>query len=146
MSTRTVHTGYTVGPTIPATEEPWPIQWERDPSVLACEFHEWESCLLAADGLHRTRVEEVVRCRHCHAPRCGHNVDADPCVMVRHHHPEPHVLASQCEIPWRDDKIAQHYGWVKGIPACTASTCPHGWDHFATDIPPASLPDPEGNQ
>lgn len=45
----------------------------------------WENCLLAADGIHRTRIEEVIRCQACHAPRCGHSVDDDPCMLVRHH-------------------------------------------------------------
>jgi hypothetical protein len=122
---RTVHVGYQVGPILPADESPWPIGWEHDAMVLACDHSRWESCLLAADGRHRTRVEEVVRCVDCHAPRCGHTADPDPCIEVRHHH-GPHVPASI--IPaWRDDRIAQHFGWVKGIPACTETTCPHGW-------------------
>lgn len=125
---RTVHVGYEVGPLIPATESPWPIGWESDPTVVLCDEergHKWESCLLAADGLHRVRVEEVVRCGWCHAPRCGHTGDPDPCIEVRHHS-GPHVPASIVPA-WRDDRIAQHFGWVKGIPACTETTCTHSW-------------------
>ncbi len=123
---RTIHTGYEVGPTIPATEDPWPIQWETSPECRDCDHPHWESCLLEADGLHRVSVAEVVRCILCHAPRCGHTIDSDPCIEVRHHE-GPHIFASQIQRAWRDDPIAQHYGWVEGIPACTERTCTHGW-------------------
>lgn len=85
--------GYTVGPTLPATEEPWPVQWEQDPRIDDGHPHQWECVLLAADGVHRTRIEEVVRCSVCLAPRCGHSIDPDPC-MERRHHSGLHVYLS----------------------------------------------------
>ena len=77
--------GYRIGPTIPADESPWPIQWEQDPRIDDGHAHDWENCLLAADGQHRTRIEEVVRCAVCLVPRCGHSIDEDPCMERRHH-------------------------------------------------------------
>ena len=78
-------TGYVVGPTLAPDERPWPLMWESDPRIDNGHGHIWETCLLSADGKHRVRVEEVVRCMVCHAPRCGHSVDRNPC-MERHHH------------------------------------------------------------
>jgi hypothetical protein len=130
---RTVHVGYEVGPTLGPEESPWSYLWEQDPKVRECFHTRWETCLLAADGLHRVRVEEVVRCVECHAPRCGHTTDEDPCIEVRHHD-GPHVPAS-CIPAWRDDPIARHFGWVKGIPACTERTCTHGWGIAAEETP-----------
>jgi hypothetical protein len=102
-----------VGPALAADERPWPLGWERDPQVAACP-HEWETVLLAADGLHRTRTEEVVRCRDCHAPRCGHTVDPDPCDLVRHHD-GPHfpVSAHPPMRPFEEDPIAIRHGWTR---------------------------------
>lgn len=89
--------GYSIGPTIPATEDPWPIGWEQDPRIDDGHAHEWESCLLAADGQHRTRIEEVVRCATCHAPRCGSSTDPDPCMKRRHHRDCHRMLSGRRE-------------------------------------------------
>jgi hypothetical protein len=90
--------GYTMGPTLAPDESPWPTMWEQDdPTVDACPHSTWECCLLAADGLHRTRIEEVVRCVECHAPRCGHSMDEDPCMLVRHHRGLHFALSGQTE-------------------------------------------------
>lgn len=86
------HRCYLVGPTLPADERPWPTMWEQEPDECE-EAHDWELVLLAADGQHRVRIEEVVRCRDCHKPRCGHSIDADPCILVRHH-PGDHLLCA----------------------------------------------------
>jgi hypothetical protein len=80
--------GYTVGPTLPYPERPWPIGWETDPRIDDGHLHEWETVLLAPGP--GQRVEEVVRCVTCHAPRCGASVEADPC-MERRHHRCPHL-------------------------------------------------------
>lgn len=85
--------GYQVGPTLAPDEPPWPTGWEQDPRIDDGHAHDWETCLLAADGRKRTRVEEVVRCSVCHAPRCGHSIDPDPC-MERRHHRGLHVYLS----------------------------------------------------
>ena len=81
--------GYTVGPTIPAGEPPWPSGWEQTPAIDDGHQHRWESCLLAAvddEGQRRRyRVEEVVRCAVCMAPRCGDSTAPDPCMKRRHH-------------------------------------------------------------
>jgi len=74
--------GYKVGPTLTPDEQPWPTLWEQDPRIDDGHPHEWESVLLGAD--HR-RVEEVVRCATCNAPRCGSSTDPDPCMERRHH-------------------------------------------------------------
>lgn len=74
--------GYKVGPTLAPGEPPWPVGWEQDPRVDDGHAHDWETVLLGAD--HR-RVEEVVRCAVCHAPRCGHSRDTNPCMERRHH-------------------------------------------------------------
>lgn len=119
--------GYSVGPTLAAGEAPWPLGWESDPAVVECG-HEWETVLLAADGLHRALMEEVVRCSECHAPRCGHSTDDDPCDLERHHD-GPHfpMSAHPPPKPWHEDPIARHFGWVSGVPACSDSPCVHGW-------------------
>jgi hypothetical protein len=66
------------GPTLAEGEAPFPLGWEQVDDT--CE-HEWETVLLLVGR----RVEEVVRCEHCHAPRCGHVHDDDPCMKRRHH-------------------------------------------------------------
>lgn len=71
--------GYKVGPTLAEGEAPWPIMWEQSEHLDDHE-HVWETVLL-----HGYRVEEVVRCSSCHAPRCGHVHDDDPCMERRHH-------------------------------------------------------------
>jgi hypothetical protein len=76
--------GYTVGPTLAPDERPWPILWEQSPTLDDCD-HTWESVLLAADGLYRARIDEVIRCSVCHTPRCGYVHDDDPCMLRRHH-------------------------------------------------------------
>lgn len=78
-------TGYRVGPTLAPDEPPWPLGWEQDPRIDDGHEHEWETVLLAADGLHRTRIEECVRCAACHCPRCGHSTETYPCLERRHH-------------------------------------------------------------
>lgn len=86
------HRCYEIGPTLAADERPWPITWEsqpyRDELGNECTHDTWELVLLAADGRRRVRVEEVVRCRECHSPRCGHSTDEDPCILARHHRAE----------------------------------------------------------
>jgi hypothetical protein len=77
--------GYSVGPTLAPGEPPWPGMWEQDPRIDDGHAHVWECCLLAADGLHRLWIEEIVRCAVCLAPRCGHSIDDDPCMERRHH-------------------------------------------------------------
>lgn len=76
-----------------ADVDPWAIQWETDDVVLTCTHDVWESVLLTAEPEVR-RLEEVVRCRACHAPRCGHARDKDPCVLVRHHK-DKHLRATR---------------------------------------------------
>lgn len=85
--------GYGVGPTLDPDERPWPIGWEQDPRIDDGHAHNWECVLLAADGYRRSRIEEVVRCSTCHAPRCGHVHDQDPC-MERRHHDGLHIYLS----------------------------------------------------
>ena len=89
---------YAMGPTLAPSERPWPITWEsnpyRDEFGNECTHDVWELCLLATDGQHRGRFEEVVRCRECHVPRCGHSMDEDPCILVRHHR-EKHMTCSE---------------------------------------------------
>lgn len=91
--------GYTIGPTIAATDRPWPIAWEQDPlgDIDDGHAHEWECCLLAADGRHRLRIEEVVRCAICLVPRCGDSGDEDPCMERRHHRGLHHYLSGWYE-------------------------------------------------
>lgn len=72
----------TVGPNLAPGESPFPHRWERDEAVLACPHNEWETVLVQPRPKH---IEECVRCVQCHAPRCGHTRDEDPCLMVRHH-------------------------------------------------------------
>lgn len=76
--------GYKVGPTLPPTEPPWPVTWEQDPRIDDGHAHDWETVLLLP-GPQRGRGDEVVRCARCHAPRCGHVHDPDPCMERRHH-------------------------------------------------------------
>ena len=85
--------GYTIGPTLTPSEDPWPLRWESDPRIDDGHAHDWESVLLEGDGQHRRYTEEVVRCRHCHAPRCGESQDEDPC-MERRHHRSLHIYLS----------------------------------------------------
>lgn len=97
------HRCYEVGPTLAADERPWPLGWESqhylDEFGNECT-HEWELVLLAADGQRRVRVEEVVRCRECLVPRCGHSIDEDPCILERHHRGE-HYLCSTFQASMR---------------------------------------------
>lgn len=76
--------GFLLGPSLAPDEPPWPSGWEQQADLDAHE-HEWESVLLEADGQRRLRIEECVRCRTCHSPRCGHSRDPDPCMERRHH-------------------------------------------------------------
>lgn len=77
--------GYAEGPTLQHNEPPWPLGWEQDPRIDDGHGHQWERCLLLADGPQRHHSEHVVRCSVCHAPRCGHSEDSDPCMERRHH-------------------------------------------------------------
>lgn len=77
-------TGYRVGPILKPGEPPWPTRWEDDPTIDDGHAHDWETCLLGAPTDHR-RVEEVVRCAVCSAPRCGSSTDPNPCLDRRHH-------------------------------------------------------------
>lgn len=108
----TDHRGYLIGPTLPATQSPWPLGWEQDPTIDDCP-HEWELVFLAADGQRRTRIEEVVRCVECHVPRCGHSTDEDPCALRRHHQGK-HFLVSQYPPlrPIAEDPVAIRFGWT----------------------------------
>lgn len=83
--------GFRMGPTLHHDERPWPIMWEQ--SVDESCAHEWERCLLLADGPGRWQTEEVVRCAACHVPRCGDVGDPDPC-MERRHHDSLHIYLS----------------------------------------------------
>lgn len=80
---------YVIGPNLEPGDRPWPIMWEQDPAVLAC-IHlaadgepAWETVLVPTAGT--VHFDEVVRCRSCHAPRCGEVREADPCMRRRHH-------------------------------------------------------------
>ena len=75
--------GYRVGRTLSPGERPWSVIWEQDPRIDDGHPHDWETVLLGATD--HQRVEEVVRCTTCHAPRCGHSTDDDPCIRRRHH-------------------------------------------------------------
>jgi hypothetical protein len=99
-------TTYLIGPTLAPTEQPWPISWESDPRIDDGHEHLWECCLLQADGRYRVRIEEVVRCRGCHVPRCGHSRDRDPCLRRRHHR-TAHVLASGRVEPMGFEPVGQ---------------------------------------
>lgn len=77
--------GYDVGPILAPDEAPWPAGWEQDPAIDDGHAHIWETVLLGADGVCRRRVEEVVRCSSCCAPRCGSSTAANPCMERRHH-------------------------------------------------------------
>jgi len=83
-----------IGPDLAPGEAPWPVRWEDDPRCDSC-LHEWESVLLRP---YPARVEEAIRCRHCHTPRCGDSRDSDPCMRRRHHRGD-HVLASGVRYP-----------------------------------------------
>lgn len=74
--------GYIVGPTLGEGEQPFPLCWEQSEDVAACVHPEWESVLVRQWG---SRLQECIRCVECHAPRCGHSTDDDPCMRVRHH-------------------------------------------------------------
>lgn len=112
MSLRADHRGYRIGPTLPATEHPWPIGWESE--VDEDCLHEWELVLLAADGRHRVRVEEVVRCELCHVPRCGHSTDPDPCSLRRHHVGAHMPFSVESEIRLlEEDPVAIRFGFTR---------------------------------
>jgi hypothetical protein len=74
--------GYSIGPTLPTGEPPWPLMWEqRDNDTCA---HQWEVVTLPARD-QWTETERCVRCSLCHTPRCGHSEERDPCMERRHH-------------------------------------------------------------
>ena len=82
--------GYVEGPTLRDDEDPWPLRWES--SVNESCAHVWERVTLLA-GPRRWQAEQVIRCRLCRVPRCGHSNDADPC-MERRHHDGLHIYLS----------------------------------------------------
>ena len=124
--------GYIEGPTLANDVDPWPLGWEWEWGWNADEPdkrrravriddghpHEWERCLLLADGPRRYRDEHVVRCAVCHVPRCGHSGDEDPC-MERRHHKGLHIYLSGRFEP------------LGGILACEVPGCRHtaAWPH-----------------
>lgn len=75
--------GYHVGPTLNPGESPWPLGWEQDPTIDDGHRHAWETVLLPQ--WKGRAMQECVRCSTCHAPRCGHTTDEDPCMKRRHH-------------------------------------------------------------
>lgn len=68
-----VVSGYRVGAVLAPGERPWDCQWEQDARIDDGHAHDWETVLLGASD--HDRVEEVVRCASCHAPRCGSSHD-----------------------------------------------------------------------
>lgn len=80
--------GYVVGPILGPEERPFTLGWEHNPQTDNGHDHIWELCLLTP-GRYAVRVEEVVRCMVCHAPRCGYSTDDDPCMERRHHNCSP---------------------------------------------------------
>lgn len=108
------HRGYSIGPTLAADARPWPVDWEShvDDDCL----HDWELVLLASNGPNekaRPRVEECVRCEHCHVPRCGHSTDEDPCDLRRHHRGEHLPWSVSTHVPpFEEDPIAIKFGWT----------------------------------
>ena len=99
--------GYRVGPTLAPGERPWPITWEQDQRIDDGHRHVWESVLLGAAD--HQRVEEVVRCSICEAPRCGTSTDPDPCMRRRHHRDCHRLLSNRRE----------HIGGSASMCACT---------------------------
>lgn len=77
--------GYDDGPTLLPQDPPWSIGWEQDPRLDDGHAHHWERCRLIGGNQYRREDEDVVRCRTCHAPRCGSSRDDDPCMERRHH-------------------------------------------------------------
>lgn len=73
--------GYWVGPTLGFAEAPWPLFWEHMEKLDECD-HVWERVVVRWQN---KPEEPVVRCRFCHAPRCGDSTDRDPCMERRHH-------------------------------------------------------------
>lgn len=80
-------TGYRVGPVVVGAS-PFPLLWQADPRVNDGHRHRWETVLLTGRNV---RVDEVVRCAVCLAPRCSGPTDRNPC-MLRRHHPDAHHL------------------------------------------------------
>ena len=81
--------GYRVGPMLAAGVDPWPLRWES--SVDESCAHEWE--IVTMPEWRGRRAANVIRCATCHAPRCGHSTDDDPC-MERRHHDGLHIYLS----------------------------------------------------
>lgn len=75
--------GYRIGPVLAPDEAPWPIGWESDPRIDDGHAHDWER--VTVHLRHEARNPFVIRCATCHAPRCGHSLDRDPCMERRHH-------------------------------------------------------------
>ena len=73
--------GYWLGPELPENQSAWPLGWEQRPGLDDC-LHTWERVVIR--WRHRD-PEPVVRCRTCHAPRCGDSDERDPCMERRHH-------------------------------------------------------------
>lgn len=81
MSTYVPERGYWLGPILSIGEDPWPPFWEQNPESDECG-HQWERVIVRRRD---TNPEPVIRCHHCHTPRCGHSGDHDPCMERRHH-------------------------------------------------------------
>lgn len=81
--------GYWIGAVLPTGCRPWPTG--RADDVTTQTFlhhstgggpHRWELVSVRQPGM---MSERVVRCSMCLTPRCGHSLDADPCMLRRHH-------------------------------------------------------------
>lgn len=91
------------GPNLPVGQAPFAFGWEGAAFVDACEHQVWEHVLAQPDS---TGVgnEVVVRCRACHAPRCGHSTDEDPCMRLRHHGDTVVMKSRRADLVYELDK------------------------------------------
>jgi hypothetical protein len=72
---------------------PWSGVDAYDFDTWNCE-HEWVTVRVGDVQAHPSDPDEpMVYCTCCHAPRCGHSGDADPCLLPRHHL-QPHEYQS----------------------------------------------------
>lgn len=57
-----------------------------DAEVMVCPSHEWVLEDRTPPGLQQGDPWYVVCvCLNCHAARCGHLTDPNPCILARHH-------------------------------------------------------------
>jgi len=84
-------TNYIVGPIIKMQVNKAWFASLADEAVKSCGHEVWESVLLAPPA--NTKVEEIVRCYFCHAPRCSGPAERDPCMLVHHHRGGHHFLS-----------------------------------------------------